>query len=150
VKGEQRRVPQANGVGGRDGGSRERLLLELVDEPVGRLTLSFPLLRSLPPPFCAAVLKPSFNLSISHFQRLGERSALRTGQIFLPMKSFLQLANLNPAERGSGLFLLWWRSVLVGMAHSSAQRDTLSPAFHPREGVRQQRRPVEVALSGNF
>ena len=33
---------------------------------------------------------------------------------------------------------------------SRLTRDTLSPAFHPREGVRQQRRPVEVALSGNF
>lgn len=72
---------------------------------------------SHPPPLGPAVLEPGFDLRVRHLQTLGQSCALGAGQVLLPVEPFLQLADLNPGERGSGLFPLGGRPVLVGVSY---------------------------------
>lgn len=71
------------------------------------------------PPFCPPVLKPGLHLCVRHLQRLGQGGALGRGQVLLPVKALLQLADLHPAEGGSRLFPLGRRPVLVRVADAA-------------------------------
>lgn len=71
------------------------------------------------PPFCPPVLKPGLDLSVRHLQGLGQRGALSGRQVLLPMEALLQLADLDPAEGGAGLFPFWRRPVLVRVADTT-------------------------------
>lgn len=65
------------------------------------------------PPLGPSVLEPGLDLRVRHLQTLGEGRALRTGQIFLSVEAFLQLADLHARERRAGLFPFGGSSVLI-------------------------------------
>lgn len=71
------------------------------------------------PPFCPSVLKPGLDLCVRHLQGLGQGGALGWRQVLLPVKPFLQLADLHPTERGARLFPLGRRTVLVRVADAT-------------------------------
>ena len=75
------------------------------------------------PPFGASVLEPSFDLGVCHLQSLGEGGSLGRRQIFLPVKAFLQLADLQPCERRPRFLLLRRRSVLVWMTYTTCHSE---------------------------
>lgn len=83
------------------------------------LWLYYPQVKPILPPFCPSVLKPGLDLCVCHLQGLGQGGALCRRQVLLPVKPFLQLADLHPAERGARLFPLGRRSVLVWVADTT-------------------------------
>lgn len=68
------------------------------------------------PPLRPPVLEPRLDLRVRHLEGLSQRSALRRGEVLLPMKALLQLGDLQPGERSAGLLALGRRPVLVGVA----------------------------------
>ena len=71
------------------------------------------------PPFCSTILKPSFHLSVRHFQVFSQSCPFCRCQIFLLVKPFFQFTNLKTRERGSWLFPFRWSSILIWMTNSS-------------------------------
>ena len=71
------------------------------------------------PPLCPPVLKPCLDLRVGHLEPLGERGALRGGQVLLLVEALLQLADLDAAERGARLLALGRGAVLVRVADAT-------------------------------
>lgn len=71
------------------------------------------------PPFRPAVLEPGFDLSVGHFERLGQGGSLGWRQVLLSVESLLQLHDLKAWERRPRLLTFGRRSVLVRMPDST-------------------------------
>lgn len=69
------------------------------------------------PPFGPPVLKPGLDLRVSHLQTLGQSCPLGAGQVLLPVKAFLQLADLDSGKRGSRLFPFGRSPVLIRVSY---------------------------------
>ena len=65
-------------------------------------------------------MKPSLDLGVRHLEPLGQRRPLRGREVLLLVEALLQLADLDTAERGSGLLALRRGSVLVRVANAAA------------------------------
>ena len=69
------------------------------------------------PPFRPPVLEPRLDLRVGHLQGFREGGPFRRRQVLLLVKSLLELGDLQPGERRSGLLSLGRGSVLVRVSY---------------------------------